>query len=113
MNSHAGVSVGVVKFHLSARLDPAHNPRLVALDGGHHYPRRGFEIRGLVPQDYGRVLLDDGRAVVDGGGQVVHHDVLPLDAGLVTGDALDAAHGGAGDGQEQPSEPDRPGKQLR
>lgn len=113
VNSHADVPVGVVEFHLGARLDPAHNPCLIARDGGHHNPRRGFEVGRLVSEHYGRVLLDDSRAVVYGGRQVVHHDVLPLDARLVTGYALDAAHGcaGEGDGQEQPREPDRPGEQ--
>lgn len=113
VNSHADVSIGVVKFHLGARLDPAHHPCLIARNGGHHDPRRGFEIGSLVSKHYGRVLLNDSRAVVYGGGQVVHNDVLPFDAWLVTGYALDAAHGcaGEGDGQEQPSEPDRPGKQ--
>jgi len=112
LNSHADVSVCVVKLHLGARLDPAHHPCLVAGQWGHHNARRGFEVGRLVPQHYGRVLLDDGGAVVDGGGQVVHHDVLPFDARLVTGDALDAAHGcaGKGDGQEQPGEPARPGE---
>lgn len=98
MNSHADVPVGVVELHLRARLDPAHHPRLVARNRRHDNPGRGFEIRGLVPKHDGRVLLDDGRAVVDGGGQVVHDDVLPLHARFVAGDALDAAHGGAGEG---------------
>lgn len=113
MNSHADVSIGVVKFHLGARLDPAHHPCLIARNGGHHNPRRGFEIGRLVSKHYGRVLLNDSRAVVYGSGQVVHHYVLPFNARLVTGDTLDAAHGCArkGDGQEQPSEPARPGEQ--
>lgn len=113
-NSHAHVPVGVVELHLRARLDPAHHPCLVARHGRHHDPRRGFEVGRLVAKHDGRVLLDEGRAVVYGGGQVVHHDVLPLDARLVTGDALDAAHGRARKGdrqqQQQPRQPGGPGE---
>lgn len=98
MNSHADVSIGVVKLHLGACLDPAHHPCLIARNRGHHNSRRGFEIGRLVSKHYGRVLLNEGRAVVYGGGQVVHHDVLSFDARLVTGYALDAAHGCAGKG---------------
>lgn len=112
MNSHADVSIGVVKFHLGACLDPTHDPCVVAWYRGHDDPRRCFEVGRLVSQHYGRVLLDDSRTVVYGGGQVVNCDVLSFDARLVTGYALDAAHGCAGesDGQQQPSEPDRPGE---
>lgn len=53
VNSHANVSVGVVKLHLGARLDPPHHPGLVALDGGHHDARGGFEVGRLVAQHYG------------------------------------------------------------
>lgn len=98
MNSHADVPVGVVELHLRARLDPAHHPRLVARNRRHDNPGRGFEIRGLVSKHYWRVLLDEGRAVVYGGREVVHDDVLPFDARFVAGDALDAAHGRAGEG---------------
>lgn len=113
MNSHADVSIGVVKFHLGAGLDPAHHPGFIAGNGGHHNPCCGFEIGRPVAQHYGRVLLDDSGAVVYGGRQVVHHNVLTFDAGLVTGDALDAAHvctgeGGAGQQQQQR----QPGAQL-
>lgn len=80
VNSHADVSVGVVKFHMGARLDPAHHPGLVARDWRHHNPCRRFEIGRLVPKHYGRALLDDRGAVVYGGGQVAHHDALSFDA---------------------------------
>lgn len=92
MNLHANVSIGVVELHLSASLDPSHHPGLMARDGWHDDPSRGFEVRRPVAQHYRRVLLDHRRALVDRGRHVTHGDVLAFDTRLAA-EALDAAHG--------------------
>ena len=90
--SHANITIRVVELHLCARLDPAHRPRLVPRHGRHDDPGRSPEVRGFVPQHDGRVFLDDRRALVNGGRDVVDNDVLAPDPRL-SGDALDATHG--------------------
>lgn len=93
-HSHANITICIEELHLGARLDPAHSPRFVSRNRGHHDPRRCSEVRGLVSQDDGRILLNDSRALVNGGGDLIDHYVLPSDAGLA-GDALNATHGPA------------------
>lgn len=92
MHLHADVSVRVVEFHLSARLDPSNHPGLMARDGRHDHAGRGLEVRRPVAQHYRRVLLDHRRALVDGSRHVAHADVLAFDTRLAA-EALDTAHG--------------------
>lgn len=92
--SHANITICIEELHLGARLNPAHSPCFVSGNRGHHNPSRSSEVWGLVSQDNGRILLNDGRALVNGGWDLIDHYVLPSDAGLA-GDALNATHGPA------------------
>lgn len=64
---HALLPVVIVKFHVAARLDPAHDPGLLLGDGGHQHLRRGSEVRGPIAQDHAGGLVDAGGNGIDGG----------------------------------------------
>lgn len=100
MYLHANITISVVELHLGAGLDPAHHPCLVTWHWWHDNPCRSPEVRRLVAKHNRRVLLDDCGTLVDRGRHLVHHNVLPSDAGLAC-DALKTAHSAGSEQDEQ------------
>lgn len=88
---HANIIVCVVELHLGTGLDPAHHPGFVTWHWWHHNPCWSPEVRRLVTEHNRWVLLNDGGTLVNRGRHLIHHNVLPLDAGLAC-DALNTAH---------------------
>lgn len=89
---HSLVPVVIVEFHVAARLDPAHDPRLLLGDGGHQHLRRGAEVRGAVTQDHAGGLVDAGGDGIDGGFDFNHRNTFPENFGFAA-NALNTAHG--------------------
>lgn len=64
---HSLLPVVIVKFHVAASLDPAHDPGLLLGNRGHQHLCRGSEMRGPVAQDHAGGLVDAGGNRIDGG----------------------------------------------
>lgn len=89
---HALLPVVIVKFHVAARLDPAHDPGLLLGDGGHQHLRRGSEVRGPVAQDHAGGLVDAGGNGIDGRFDFNHWNTFPENFGFAA-NTLNTAHG--------------------